>query len=201
MDSFVGITYEQTPPLFSAKKINGTRASELARKGETVELKPVPVFVRKFTCTAYESNLIHFKVECSKGTYVRVLAEDLAKKLGTVAHTQKLCRTEIGLFSVKNAFTLEQIEAQQNPMETLVLDLNQSTSFLEKFEVTPTESLELRKGKVSNIIARLSNSGLKPNIYCAFAKHEDKHFPIGLFELRKDKSSSFLRRLSNAVPL
>lgn len=94
---------EQVPPLFSAIKKDGERAYELARKGEDVKLKSRVVNIREFEITHIESNDVHFRVSCSKGTYIRSLANDFGKALGSGAHLAKLRRTRIGEFSVEDA--------------------------------------------------------------------------------------------------
>lgn len=101
---------EQIPPMFSAVHVDGKRLYESAREGKTVERKPRPVHVGAFSIkrreTENETHLIDFEVTCSKGTYVRTLAEDFCEKMGTVGHLVKLRREKIGDFDVKDAFEL-----------------------------------------------------------------------------------------------
>ncbi|MBI3557274.1 MAG: tRNA pseudouridine(55) synthase TruB [Deltaproteobacteria bacterium] len=188
MSTFVGAPCEQMPPQFSAKKINGERASDLARAGKVPELKPVQVYIRNFECTGIEGNRVHFTADCSKGTYVRSLALDLARKLDTVAHVTALRRTAVGDFKVESALTLAQVEAM--PLEKSLLDMQRSTSFMPALELIGIELEQLRVGKTDGIGARLANSGLAPNIYCA---RNAAGLPVGLFELAKDRQVKFLR--------
>lgn len=108
--SFIG-QIEQVPPLFSAVKINGERAYALARRGEEAEIKAKSIHIKTFEITGIELPLVHFKVVCSKGTYIRSLARDLGIKLGCGAHLSKLIRTRIGEFNVNQALTIEEIGA------------------------------------------------------------------------------------------
>lgn len=99
----------QTAPLYSAKKIDGQRAYELARKGETPEIKSHLITIFRFEITEIKMPDIYFRVECSKGTYIRTLASDLGKKLNNGAYLRELRRTVNGDFKVENAYLLEKI--------------------------------------------------------------------------------------------
>lgn len=187
MSSFVGAVYEQTPPLYSAKKVGGERASDITRDGRAVELKPVKVVIRRFECTGIVDNRISFIAECSKGTYVRVLAQDLARKLDSVAHVVALRRDAVGSFMVDQALTIEQITEQG---ETAILDMATATSFLPRFALIGAESEQLSVGKVDGLAMRLANSGLSASVYCA-ARADGQ--PAALLELTPEKRVTFLR--------
>jgi len=101
---------EQLPPPFSAKKVNGQRAFELARKGQKPELKPVKVNVYNFLILDYRPPVLTFQIECSSGTYIRSLAHELGQKLGCGAHLSGLRRIMAGPYSEAEAYSLEQIE-------------------------------------------------------------------------------------------
>jgi tRNA pseudouridine55 synthase len=103
---FIG-NITQLPPVFSAVKKDGKRLYEFARAGETVELKPRHVSISEFEITKIESLTIHFRVVCSKGTYIRSLADDFGKALNCGAHLSSLRRTRIGNFKIEEAQTLE----------------------------------------------------------------------------------------------
>ena len=94
---------DQFPPIFSALKKDGKRLYEYARAGEHVEIKSRTVTISEFEITKIEGQNIHFKVVCSKGTYIRSLAHDFGKALNSGAHLSVLRRTKIGEFDVKNA--------------------------------------------------------------------------------------------------
>jgi tRNA pseudouridine55 synthase len=97
----------QTPPPFSAKRVGGARAYELARQHKPVELAPVEVEVYALDLVAFEAGRATFAVECSGGTYVRSLAHDLGKKLGCGAHLERLRRTAVAEFNLERAVTLD----------------------------------------------------------------------------------------------
>ncbi len=101
--------FAQMPPIFSAKKVNGRPAYELARKKKEVELKPVEVEVYEFQLTGIEGSIARFVIECSSGTYIRSLAHEMGQKLGCGAHLAEICRTAVGEFSLQQAWKLEDL--------------------------------------------------------------------------------------------
>jgi tRNA pseudouridine55 synthase len=103
---FIG-DIEQYPPIFSAIKKEGKRLYEYARAGETVEIKPRTIHVSEFEIIEIDSLNIHFKVVCSKGTYIRSLAHDFGKALQSGGHLSVLRRTKIGDFDVENAVSIQ----------------------------------------------------------------------------------------------
>ncbi|UYZ59305.1 tRNA pseudouridine(55) synthase TruB [Hymenobacter latericus] len=106
---------EQTPPLFSAVKINGERAYEVARRGDTAEIKSKVVEIKAFELTKTDGPNVHFRIVCSKGTYVRSLARDFGELLGCGAHLTQLVRTRIGEYRLENALSMATIEAMRPP--------------------------------------------------------------------------------------
>ena len=100
----------QLPPLFSAKKIEGSRAYEFARKGIQKELKESRIEVYKFDSVLEADNEVNFLVRCSKGTYIRSMANDFGKALKSGAYLKSLRRTAIGEYRVDDAYTIEDIE-------------------------------------------------------------------------------------------
>lgn len=100
---------QQVPPMHSAIKLGGKRAYTAARSGQTLELQPRELFIREFELTGCELPLVHFRVVCSKGTYIRALARDFGKELGAGAYLHTLCRTKIGEYSLSDAYTIEQV--------------------------------------------------------------------------------------------
>jgi tRNA pseudouridine55 synthase len=99
---------QQKPPIFSAIKKDGIRLYELARKGETTEIKERTVTVSRFEITKVNLPEVEFKIICSKGTYIRSIAFDFGKALNSGAHLSSLRRTKIGDFSVANALSVEE---------------------------------------------------------------------------------------------
>lgn len=104
---FIG-DIQQVPPTHSAIKKNGQPVYILARKGIDVVLEPRPVIIKEFDITKIELPVLHFRVVCGTGTYIRSLANDFGKALGCGAHLSKLCRTRIGEFTLSEARSLEQ---------------------------------------------------------------------------------------------
>ncbi|MCC3157395.1 tRNA pseudouridine(55) synthase TruB [Hymenobacter sp. 15J16-1T3B] len=106
---------EQTPPLFSAVKINGERAYEVARRGDTAEIKSKQVDIKAFELPEIDGADVHFRIVCSKGTYIRSLARDFGELLGCGAHLTRLVRTRIGEYRLENALSMADIEARRPP--------------------------------------------------------------------------------------
>ncbi|GAA4755428.1 tRNA pseudouridine(55) synthase TruB [Flavisolibacter ginsenosidimutans] len=102
----------QTPPIHSAIKKDGQRVYELARKGQDVKLDPRPVTISEFSIEKIDGPIVYFKVICSTGTYIRSLANDFGAALGVGGYLSSLCRTRIGEFLLKDALTIEQLEAE-----------------------------------------------------------------------------------------
>ena len=100
----------QTPPIHSAIKQQGKRVYELARKGVEVKMEPRPVIVSGFSIVKADLPVVHFKVVCSTGTYIRSLANDFGAFLGCGGYLSNLCRTRIGNFLLQDAITIEQLE-------------------------------------------------------------------------------------------
>ncbi|KPK85959.1 MAG: pseudouridine synthase [Bacteroides sp. SM23_62_1] len=101
---------KQIPPVFSAKKMKGKRAYDLARKGENIELKPNVVYIREIELVEYNRPILVLRIRCGKGTYIRALARDIGESLDSGAHLVALKRTAIGDFKISDAFTLKNFE-------------------------------------------------------------------------------------------
>ncbi len=105
--NFIGVL-DQTPPIYSAIKKDGVRLYELARKGETTEIKSRKIEINTFEITSVNMPNVEFRVVCSKGTYIRSLANDFGKALKTGGHLSSLRRTKSGSFNVINSLTPEE---------------------------------------------------------------------------------------------
>jgi tRNA pseudouridine55 synthase len=123
---------EQMPPAYSAKKVQGRPAHELARKNKPVELKAVEVDVYELKLLSIEGSSARFAIECGPGTYVRSIAHDMGRALGPGAHVSEITRTAVGEFTLDQAMTLEEIAVAQTagklaerviPLESLLADL------------------------------------------------------------------------------
>jgi tRNA pseudouridine55 synthase len=101
---------EQVPPIYSAIKIDGKRAYESARRGQELEMQSRKVTIYSMEITKVELPKVYFKVVCSKGTYIRSLARDFGKALGTGAYLDALTRTRIGNFNLADSKTMEEIQ-------------------------------------------------------------------------------------------
>lgn len=108
----------QSPPLYSAKKVEGVRAYEFARAGEEVELKKALINIYSITLEEYDLPKIRIRVECSKGTYIRSLAREIGEALQSGAYLTSLRRTASGDFRVENALQLEDFLKKLSLVET-----------------------------------------------------------------------------------
>lgn len=106
LSSFVGVI-RQTPPAFSAVKVDGKRAYESARKGKEVVLKPKTLVIDEIELLEFSPELIKIRVVCSKGTYIRALARDIGSALGSGAHLKSLCRTRVGDISLSDCLSVD----------------------------------------------------------------------------------------------
>lgn len=138
----------QLPPKYSAKKINGKKAYELAREGKEVELKPVPVKIYGIDIISIEvvngAIEVVFDVRCSKGTYIREICNSVGEMTGFGAYAKTLRRTANGPFDVANAFTLEQIR--------VLSEVDDTSFFIDASEIiTDMPSLELNDKEIADI--------------------------------------------------
>jgi tRNA pseudouridine55 synthase len=114
--------YMQTPPAFSAIKVNGKRAYDLARKGKEVTIAPRPIIIYSNKLDCYEYPLVKFTSHVGSGTYIRSLVEDIGTELGTGAYMSDLRRTRIGKYNIINALALDSLNAQ-NVLTNIITDL------------------------------------------------------------------------------
>lgn len=132
LKTFIG-KQKQIPPIYSAIKINGKKAYEYARKGQTVELEPRDIEIYSIDLIKIENNEITFEVSCSKGTYIRTLCEDIAKKLGTIGYMKELTRTSVNEFKLENAVTIDEIKENSLIVKEKVINIE--TIFKDKPEL------------------------------------------------------------------
>ncbi len=138
----------QTPPAFSAKRVDGKRAYELARQNKPVELKPVEVEIYALELLGIDGVSVRFAVECSGGTYVRSLAHDMGQKIGCGAHLAQLRRTAVAEFQESRAVTLEKLVAvaQEGKVESCVIPLEALLPDFPELVVHGREEKNVRHG-------------------------------------------------------
>jgi tRNA pseudouridine55 synthase len=150
--TFVG-KIEQVPPSFSAKKIHGRPAHELARKKKPVSLEPVEVEVFEFRLEGVEGSVARFVVECGAGTYIRSLAHDLGKLHGAGAHLAEISRTAVGEFTLDQAVSLSELEqdAKAARLAERVIRLEGMLPDLPRATVLPIVEKRVRHGAKFNL--------------------------------------------------
>ncbi|MGI8837976.1 MAG: tRNA pseudouridine(55) synthase TruB [Pyrinomonadaceae bacterium] len=149
---------DQVPPMYSAKKQQGRKLYELARRGEEVERQPVRVSIQKFETNRAKGGLLKDNrdgtydldvlVACSAGTYVRTLAEDFGKQLGIGAHLAELRRTRVGDFTIGSASTLEQLKESvaEESLGQVLLPLDAALSHLPAVDLIDADVQKVRHG-------------------------------------------------------
>ncbi|HRJ12537.1 MAG TPA: tRNA pseudouridine(55) synthase TruB [Alphaproteobacteria bacterium] len=143
----------QIPPKFSAIKINGQRAYDLARAGEKVEIKPRTITIHDLALTAViDPNHAAFRVTCSKGTYIRTLAADMAVSLGTLGHLTQLCRSRVGKFTLSSTISLEKLlELPYEQATQWVMPIRTMLDDIPALALDPGALRRLRQGQFLNL--------------------------------------------------
>ena len=139
----------QTPPAYSALKVDGERAYKLARAGETVVLAERHLVIHALELVDHDADSATFEVTCSKGTYVRSLGRDLARALGTVGHIAMLRRTRAGPFTLADSIPLDKVASllEERALEQAVLPLTAGLDDIPALAVSPEEAVSLRQGR------------------------------------------------------
>ena len=157
--------FEQMPPSFSAKKVHGRPAYELARKKQPVELKPVEVELFEYKLLEIEGSIGRFVIECSSGTYIRSLAHEMGQKLGCGAHLAEITRTAVGEFSLEQAIPLEELaEAKRaGKFADCLIRLENLLPNFPRANVLPVIEKRVRHGSKFNIsIAQIQPGRIEP---------------------------------------
>lgn len=167
LDSLLSLTgtIEQTPPMYSAVKVNGKKLYEYARAGQSVERPSRQVKIYELSLLSEEDvfsgELVTFniRVSCSKGTYIRTLAVQIGEKLGYPAHMSKLVRTASGTFTAEDCLTLNQVQelVENNILTEKLYDLDYALQDMPKFEVPPFLMKSVQNGQVLDAIDALKN--------------------------------------------
>lgn len=140
---FIG-EIEQVPPAYSAAKVTGQRAYDLARRGEDVSLQARPVHIYAITVLAYEYPHLKLDVRCGKGTYIRSLARDLGERLGCGGYIETLRRTRVGPFTAEAAVSLDVVVAEARAR---LLPAAAAVAELPRLELSAEEIARLRQGQ------------------------------------------------------
>ncbi len=156
LPAFIG-EIEQVPPAFSAIKVEGARAYDLARAGEAVELKPRRVAIHGFTLLGRpNADEARFEVRSGKGAYMRALGRDLAMKLGTCGHIADLRRTQVGPFAEAAAISLETLKSLGHSPAAFehLLPIETALDDIPALALTATEAIRLRSGQPVGLLQR-----------------------------------------------
>jgi tRNA pseudouridine55 synthase len=172
---FVG-DIEQVPPVYSAIKVDGERAYNLARSNVTVKLKPRTIHIKRFDLIGMsDQDHATFEVMAGKGSYMRGLARDLALHLGTVGHVSALRRFKVGPFDIKRSISLEKLEAlgHNDTLADYLLAVESALDDIPALALTESEARSLQHGRTISIFPVASRSFLKKvdpaAVYCAMS--------------------------------
>lgn len=191
--AFIG-QVKQIPPAYSAIKINGQRAYQLARKGEDVVIPERVIEIYDLELLEELPNYqARFRVECSKGTYVRTLGHDLAVKLGTCGYLQELRRTKCGQFGLESKILLENIKniVHSDALKEILLPLETSLRDIAEIAVSEADADKLRKGqgvsprayKVQNLIGQEAAAFYDESLVAIVRIEEKRISPLRVFNL------------------
>jgi len=148
----------QIPPMFSALKFEGKPLYEYARQGIEIERKPRPVTIYDIKLNKIEESIVILEVSCSKGTYIRTLAEDIGHALGCGAYLKGLERTQTGNFQLSDALTIEAIEAMSMASrEKTLLPVDALLEGLSSIKLTLTETEAIKKGQAIDFNGKNDN--------------------------------------------
>ncbi|MFI4975554.1 MAG: tRNA pseudouridine(55) synthase TruB [Caulobacterales bacterium] len=180
---FVG-EIEQIPPAFSAVKVGGERAYDLAREGVEVDLKPRPVVIHSARVTAApDADHVELEIDCGKGTYVRALVRDLAAALGACGHVSQLRRTRVGGFDEGRAIGLEKLEelCDRGAASEALLPVETALDDIPALAVTTEDAFRLTQGRSIVLLPRQAEAlkaSLIPGSRIVAASHEGRMVAI-----------------------
>ncbi len=146
--------FPQMPPIFSAKKVHGRPAYELARKNVAFELKPKEIEVFEYRLTEIDGPLARFTIECSSGTYIRSLAHDMGQKLGCGAHLAEICRVAVGEFSLDQAISVDELieRSKAGRFQDCLIPMEGLLPNLPRANVLPVLEKRIRHGSKFTIL-------------------------------------------------
>ena len=179
VESFIG-EIEQIPPKYSALKIQGKKAYEMARNGEEFEMKSRKILIKNIAIISYTYPELEFDVSCGSGTYIRSLANDIGEKLQTGAYLKNLKRTKVGNFIVKDSIKLDDVsEKDLIPLEAVTL----------KYKCIEISESELEKLNLGQFIKR---DDAQHDIVCAFYNNK----LVGIIEKTKNGMYKYKKKLN-----
>lgn len=189
---------EQLPPAYSAKKIDGKKAYELARKGELPDLKPAPVTIYSLDITNIEvpekGLAVDFDCLCSKGTYIRTICSDLGDITGYGAYAESLRRTINGQFSVKDAFTPDELQKMVEAGDfSFVRDASETITFLPEIKLDAKQTKDIMFGRKIAFPFDVKTEGEERIYYRATS--EDKLIAVVFPAVEKDELVMRIERL------
>jgi tRNA pseudouridine55 synthase len=177
---------EQIPPRYSAIKIDGERAYDLAREGAAFEIRPRIVYIENLEIIEISDHSATLECVCGKGTYIRSLARDLALTLGTVGYVSALRRTAVGPFGLGTAISLDKLEELGDKAAEALLPLETALDDIPALAMKEDETARLRNGQVLSFVsrpdfARLENAGIGSGDVTALAVYRDS--PVALVDI------------------
>lgn len=181
LNSFLGISYQEVPK-YSAVKINGKKLYEYARNNIEIELPKRQIHIYAIELIEYNDNIITFKVEVSKGTYIRSLVEDIAAKLNTIGTMSSLIRTKQGDFTIENSYTLDEIKNNNYQY----LTLKEALKNYKQIDINGVEYNKIKNGAIidkkyqDDIIVFIYNNKVV-GIYKTHDKDQTKMKPYKIF--------------------
>ncbi len=179
----------QVPPEFSAVKVNGKRAYALARAGDSFELKPKMVQIHQLKLDLYEYPEFVLNIECGSGTYVRSLAHDIAKSLGTNAVMSALVRSAIGGFLIEDGLDIGSGKIEEAEIRERLLPMSMAVTELPSIELSSSELIEIQHGR--KISKRANLAGEIPDSSDEIAAFDDQKNLIAI--LKTSKEPAFLQ--------
>ena len=175
LNNFIG-PIEQIPPMYSAIKHKGKPLYSYAREGINIPRAKRKIIIYEIKLLAYQGDELRIKIKCSKGTYIRTLAEDIGDQLNTGAYLLELNRTDIGSLSIKSALKVEQIEKNKEQERiNLLLPIDELVSEFDKLILNPDDTASIQDGKIIE-------QGIKDGFYRLY---DDKNMFFGLGEIDK----------------
>lgn len=145
LKSFIG-KQNQTPPMYSAIKVKGKKLYDYARNGERIDIpkRDIEIYNLELKRIIKESNQIELKIECSKGTYIRTLCEDIANRLGTIGYMKELNRIQVGEFNIKDSIKIDDLKNNKDNMEYLEENIIKIEDILKDKEKIILDKTQLR---------------------------------------------------------